>query len=128
MVLHIPFFADSTYDLRIPLTVYGIRLQLPIPQQLNSTLRMSHILYVDSANCSGFLKYGCGFRKCANFWSNFERYNVLGICLWNPKQQTRSKKSSNVADFTTNLIWTCFGIRLQCTECTVWPVMFFKKN
>ena len=52
------------------------------------------------------------------FWSDFERYKILIICLWNPKQQRRPKKSSKVAVFATNLILACFGIRLQCT---VWP-------
>ena len=74
---------DSTYILRIPLTVCGFRLQLRIPQQLNSIIRMS--LFVDSSNCSGF-------RNFAYFWSDFEKYSVLGVCLWNPKQQRRSNK------------------------------------
>ena len=99
--------ADSTYNLRIPLRVCGFHLQLRIPQQLNSTIHMLHYSFVDSTNCSGFCDYGCGFRKFAYFWSNFERYSVLGICLRNPKQQRRSKKCSNVADSVTNLIWAC---------------------
>ena len=49
------------------------------------------------------------------------QYSVLAICLWNPKQQRRSKKSNNVVDSATNLILACSGIRLQCTKCTVWP-------
>ena len=67
---------------------------------------MSYHLFVNSTNCSGFRKYCCGFRKFAYFWSNFVRYNNLGICLWNPKQHRRSKKSSNVADSATNLMLT----------------------
>ena len=114
-------FADSTHNLLIPLTVCGFRLQLQIPQQLNSTIHMFNNLFVDSTNCSGFRKYGSGFRIFVNFWSDFERYSVLIICLWNPKQQRRSKKCSNVADSASSLIWACCGIRLQCTECTVWP-------
>ena len=47
--------------------------------------------------------------------------SVLANCLWNPKQQRRSKKSDNVVDSATNLILVCSGIRLQCTKCTVWP-------
>ena len=82
---------------------------------------MSHYLFVDSTNCSGFRKHGCGFRKFAYFWSNFERYSVLGIYLWNPKQQRRAKKCSNVADSTSNPIWACCEILLQCAECTAWP-------
>ena len=74
-----------------------------------------------STNCSGFAKYFCRFRKIAIFRSGFERYSVLGICLWNPKQQRRSKKSNKIADSTTNLILACCGIRLHCTEFTVWP-------
>ena len=69
-------FADSIYSLRVPLTV---------PQQLNSTIYMSLYLFVDSTNCFWFRKYGCRFRNFAYFWSDFERYSVLGICLWNPK-------------------------------------------
>ena len=98
--------ADSTYNLRTP-------------QQLNFSLQMSY-LFVDSTNCSGFRMNGCGFRKMAYFWSGFERYSVSSTCLWNPKQQRRSKKSSKVANSAKNLILTCCGIS-QCTECTVWP-------
>ena len=107
--------------MRIPLTICAFRLQLRIPQQLNETILMTYNLYVDSTNCSGFCIYGCGFRKFAYFWSNFERYIVLGICFWNPKQHRTSKKSSNVADSATNMILACCGFRLQCRECTVWP-------
>ena len=48
--------ADSTYNLRIPLTCCGFRLQLRIPQQLSLTIHMSHCL--DSANLS-FLERFC---------------------------------------------------------------------
>ena len=40
---------------------------------------MPFYLFKDSTNCSGFRKYGCGFRKFAYFGSNFERYSVLDI-------------------------------------------------
>ena len=89
---------------------------------------MSYHLFVDSTNCSGFRKYSCGFRKFAYFWSDFERYNDLGVCLWNPKQHRRSKKSSNVADSATYLILACCGFRLQCTERTVWPRNVWKNS
>ena len=83
---------------------------------------MSYYSYLDSTNYSGFRKYSCRFRKFPYFWSNFEWYNVLSLCLWNLKQQKRSKKSSNVADSAaTNLCLACCGFRLQCTKCTVWP-------
>ena len=114
-------FADSPYNLRIPLTICGFCLQLRFPQQLNVTIHMSYFLFVDSTNCSRFRKYSCGFYKIRLFWNDFERYNVIGGCFWNPKQQRRSKKSSNVADSAKNLILACCGIRLQCTDCTVWP-------
>ena len=108
-------FADSTYDLRIPLTVAD-----SATAQFNDTIFFYH-LFVDSTNCSGFRKYSCGFRKLAYFPSNFERYNDLGICLWNLKRHRRSKKSNNVADSATNLIFACCGFCIQCRECTVWP-------
>ena len=57
-------FADSTYNLRIQLT-------LRIPQQLNLTIQIFYHLSVDSTNCSGFRKNSCGFRKMAYFLSNF---------------------------------------------------------
>ena len=117
---------NAQTKMRIPLTVCGICLQLRIPQQLN--VFMSHCLFVDSTNCSGFRKYSCGFRKFAYFRSNFERYNASGICLWNPKQYKRSNKGRNVVDSATNLILTCCGISLQCTECTVWPRIGSKFN
>ena len=42
--------ANSTYNLRIPLTICGFHLQLRIPQQLNLTIQMFQQLFVDSAN------------------------------------------------------------------------------
>ena len=109
------------HNLRIPLTICGPRLQLRIPQQLNVTTHMSYYLIVNSTNCSGFRKYSWGFHKFTYVWISFERYNVLSICLWNPKQQRRSKKSSNVADYATNPNLACREIRLQCKKCTVGP-------
>ena len=82
---------------------------------------MSYSLFVDSTKCSGFRKYSCEFHNSPIFWSKFEWYNVLSNCLWNPKQQKRSKKSSNVAASATNLILEYCGFRSQCTKCTVWP-------
>ena len=114
-------FAYFSSDLRIPLTICGFYLQLRIPQQLKLTIQMFYHLFVDFTNCSGIRKYSCGFRNFAYFSSDFERYNDLGICMWNPKQLRRSKKSSNVADSATKLILTCCGLSLQCRECTVWP-------
>ena len=78
--------------MRIPLTICGFHLQLRIPQQLNLTIQMFYHSFVDSTSCSGFRKYSCRFRKFAYFSSNFERYNDLGICLWNRKQHRRSNK------------------------------------
>ena len=106
--------ADSTYTLRISLTVAD-----SATVQYNYT----HVLLF----VCGFHKLfwipqnSCGSRKFVCFWSDFERCNVFSICLWTPKQQRRSWKSSNVADFATNLILACCGIHIQCTECTVWP-------
>ena len=93
-------FADSTYNLRIPLTVAD-----SATAQFNDTNVLS--LFMDSTNCSGFLKYNCGLSKFTYFSSDFERYNDLAICLWNPKQHRRSKKSSNFANSATNLILAC---------------------
>ena len=109
--------------LRIPLTICGFHLsgfhlQLRIPQQLNLTIQMSYHLFVDSTNCSAFRKYSCRFLKIACFLSTFERYNDLGICLWNPKQHRISEKSSNVADSATNLILACCGFHLQFADST----------
>ena len=89
---------------------------------------MFYHFFVDSSNCSGFRKYSCGFLKFAYFLSDFEQYNDLRICLWNPKQHRRSKKSSNVADSATHLILACCGFRLQCRDCTVWPRNEEEKN
>ena len=79
---------------------------------------MSYHLFVDSTNCSAFRKYSCRFLKIACFLSTFERYNDLGICLWNPKQHRISEKSSNVADSATNLILACCGFHLQFADST----------
>ena len=48
--------AVCTYNLRIPHTICGFRLQLWVPQQLNLAILMSSSLFVDSKNCSGFSK------------------------------------------------------------------------
>ena len=109
--------ADSTYILRIPLTICGFHLQLRIPQQLYLTIQMSYHLFVDSTNCSGFRKYSCRFRKIACFLSSFEWYIDLGICLWNRKQHRISEKSSNTADSATNLILACCRFHLQLADC-----------
>ena len=75
---------------------------------------MSRYLCVDSTNCSGFRKYGCGFRKFAYFWSSFERYTLKGVFFVESKtakQQGRSKKSNN-------LIWArqiLFGPLVEST-------------
>ena len=63
-------FADSTYNLLIPLTVCDFRLQLRIPQQLILNIHMSQYLYVESTDWSGFRKHGCGFRRFSYFWSD----------------------------------------------------------
>ena len=66
-------FADSTHSVRIPLTV-----------AVSATAQFNNIhvsLFVCGFhNWSGIRKYGCGFHKFAYFWSNFERYSVVGIC------------------------------------------------
>ena len=98
---------ESASKMRISRTNFGFHLHVA----------ESATAQINYAN----VKYGCGFRKNASFWSDFERYSVLGICLWNPQQRRRSKESSKVADSATNLIFACCGIRLQCTECTGWP-------
>ena len=103
--------ADSTYNLRIPLTVMDsataqrykcLIIYLWIPQTV-----------LGSANTVA------DFAKLWNpyFLSNFEWYNDLGICLWNPKQHRISEKSSNVADSATNLILACCGFHLQLADC-----------
>ena len=111
-------FADSTYNC-------GCHLQLQIPQQLNLMIQMFYHLFVDSTNCSGFHKHCCGFRKFAYFWSDFERYNGLGICLLNPKQHRRSKKSSNVADSATNWFWPAADSAYNAENAQFGLVMIF---
>ena len=92
------------------------------------TKRSDNDFFVDFTNrsefrkfCCGFHKFSCGFRKTACFWSNFEQYSVVAICPWNPKQQRRLNKSGNGADFATNLILACSGIRLNFIKYTAWP-------
>ena len=103
-------FADSTFNLRIPLTV------------------------ADSATAQCNNTHVCGFHKL--FWipqiqfripqvclfcSDFECYKVLCICLCNPKLQRSSKKISNSADSAKILFLACCGTRLQFTRCAVLP-------
>ena len=112
--------------MRIPLTVCGFHLQFA-DSAYNYGFRNSSIQLYTCLIICGFHELfwipqiRLRIPQICLFWSNFERYSVLGICLWNSKQQRRSNKCSNVADSTTNLIWACCGIRLRCTECTVWP-------
>ena len=93
---------DSTYNLRIPVTSCGLRLHLRIRKQLNLIIHVSCYLFVDSTKESGFHKNGCGYCKFLYFCSNFERYNLLSHCLWNPNQRRRPKKSSKVAKSAYN--------------------------
>ena len=95
---------ESVNKLRIPLTICGFRWQLRIPQQLILTIQKSCSLIVDSTICFEFRKLSCVFCKFACFRSIFEQNFLLGISLWNPKQEKRTK-ISNVADSATNQLW-----------------------
>ena len=89
-----------------------------IPRQPNLTIHMFwNCLWIpqtvlDSANKVADFKIRL-------FLERFRAIQYFRFRLWKPKQQRRSKKSSNGAD--SNLILACCGILLQCTECTVWP-------
>ena len=109
--------------MRIPLTICGIRSQCADFTYSCGFRDSLSLLNIYIIICSwipqtgfGFHTFCCRFRKIAYFWSNFEHHKVLDICPWNPKQQKISKKKSNVADPTTNLIFACCGIRLQFTN------------
>ena len=71
-------------------------------------------------NSCVFQNFCCRFCQFAWFWSDFEQYNVLVLCLWNPKQQRSWKKICNVADNETNLFSAYRGIRLLLAKYTVW--------
>ena len=106
-------FADSTYNLRIPLTVVdSATAQCNYTHVLLfvcgfHTVLASANTVADSAN-SPSLERSCAV-QCFKYL--FEE----------SKTQRRSKKSSIVSNSPTNLILACCGIRLQCTEYTVWP-------
>ena len=105
--------ADSTYNLQIPLT-----LRIPLRVAESATAHF---------NYTNVLLFLCAFHKLfripqvrLRIQKNrllLERYSVLGICLWNPKQRRTSKKSSKLALSASNLILACRGVHLQCTEC-----------
>ena len=81
---------------------------------------LSKINYLSTSN----LPFAPQIPQVCLFWSNLEwfaGYSILDICLWNPKEQRRSRKSSNVANSATNLILVCCVIRIQFTKSTVWP-------
>ena len=93
-------FADSTYNLRISLTV------------------------ADSAtahfNDTNVLSFACGFHKL--FW-------IPQIQLRIPQIRLFWAILSGVADSATNLTLACCGFRLQCTVCLVMFFCFkFSKN
>ena len=87
-------------------TAYKIRIPFTVSESAKAHLHFPHAfcLFLDSTNCPDIRKCCFGFSNYACFWSNFERYSVLAICFWNPKQQRKSKKSSNFADSAANLI------------------------
>ena len=121
-------FANSAYNLWNPLTICGIRSQFAESTYSYGFRDSINLLNTYTIICSWVPQYGsgfhafcCGFHKVACFWSDFEQYSVLAICTWNPKQQRRSKKNSNVVNSATNLIFACCGICLQFTKCTGWP-------
>ena len=104
----------------IPLTICGFHVQLRIPRQLKFIKHICYDLFVDFTYyfgfrnfCSGFHNICRGIRKVAFLWSDFEQYRDLAICPWNPKQQKRSKKISNIADSTSILFLACCRIHLQ---------------
>ena len=114
--------ADSTYNLRISLTICGFHFVDSATAQINDTNVLSFVCGIVKTNSSRLRKHSCGFRKLAYFGAilRFWRYKILNICLWNVKQHRRTKKSSNFASSPTNLILACCGFRLHCRECTVW--------
>ena len=119
--------ADSTYSLQIPLPIcdstYSLRIPLTFAVSATAQFNFLHVsLFV------------CGFHKL--FWFPHIRLQILQICLFleqfwtvhclrylfaESKTAKKIKENSNFADSATNLVWTCCGIRLQCTEWTVWP-------
>ena len=70
-------FADSKYILRIPPTVADS------PTSQFNSINVSLFVF-------GFRKLFCISQICLRipqirlFWSDFERYSILGVCLWNP--------------------------------------------
>ena len=107
-------FAENTYSLRIPLTVAdSARVQF---------------------NYTHVFLFVCGFHKLIwtlqirmqipqfrLFLERFLTVQCFRYLFVESKAAKKIKKSSKVADSATNLILACCGIRLQCTECTVWP-------
>ena len=114
-------YAESAYNLRIPLTICGFHLQLLIPPQLKFTQHRYYNFLMDSKNWFRIPLVLQQILQNACFSSNFEQYSNLANCPWNPKQQRRSKKSSQAAVSATNLNFDCCGILLQFTKCTFWP-------
>ena len=75
-------FADSAYNLRIPLTVCGFHLQLRIPRQLQFAKHIYYDLFMDSTNWFRILlriPQSCLFLK--QFWATqcFSYLSVRGI-------------------------------------------------
>ena len=106
--------AHSTFNLRIPLTV---------TDSATAQFKHTHVSLFVFGFQKNVLNSANTVAESANFpfLERFLTVQCFMFCLWNPKQQRRSKKCSSVADSATNLIWACCGIRLQCTESTVWP-------
>ena len=120
--------ADSNYSLQIPLTICGFELHftdpLTVAESATAQFNLTHV----SLFVRGFYKLfwipQIRWRIPQNrlFLERFWTVQCLRYLFAESKQQRRSKKSNNVVDCATNLVWACCRIHLQCTEWTVWPL------
>ena len=109
----------SANKMQIPLTIYGFHSQFA-----DSTYNLRIRLTIADSGTAQFndrnvLSFVCGFHKL--FWIPQIQLRIQQIGLFLEQFWAVQWFRYNVADFATNLILTCCGFRLQCRECTVWP-------
>ena len=69
---------------------------------------------------TNFFLIVCGFHNISGV-SQFRMNTVFKLFVCGIQTAKRSKKSNNVADFSTNLILTGCGTRSQFRKRTAWP-------
>ena len=104
---------DSAYNLRIPLTICGFR---------NSSMSLYTCLIICLWTPQTVLDSANTVADSANspIFGAILSGAIYKYLFLESKTAKKNQISSLVAGSATNLILACCGVRLQCTECTVY--------